>query len=59
MVLKDLFEKYKKEQCKNCINKHSDLCEIRVITSLDNIIVTKCVYYGRRECYESKSNRQV
>ena len=40
MVLKDLFEKYKKEQCKNCVNKDKDLCEIRVVNTLNNIILT-------------------
>ena len=47
MVLKDLFEKYKKEQCKNCINKDKDLCEIRIINTLNNVILTRCVYYER------------
>ena len=47
MVLKDLFEKYKKEQCKNCVNKDKDLCEIRVVNTLNNIILTKCGYYER------------
>ena len=49
MVLKDLFEKYKKEQCKNCVNKDKDLCEIRIINTLNNVILTKCAYYERSQ----------
>lgn len=41
---KERFDKYVKEQCKNCKNKNKDLCEIRT-SELNGIITTMCEFY--------------
>lgn len=46
MDTKERTEKYIKEYCPRCKNKHKFDCEIRVIQRGD-IIVTKCEYYER------------
>lgn len=48
MTNKERIDKYIKEQCINCINKNTNLCEIRVFTC-NNTIHTRCVYYKRSE----------
>lgn len=40
------FEKYIKEHCKNCKNRKTNLCDIR-IAAIENVIRTKCDYYER------------
>lgn len=43
---KERFDKYVKEQCRNCKNKNKNLCEIH--TSVwGETIVTKCESYER------------
>lgn len=49
MTQKELYDKYIKEQCKNCLNKDKDLCDIRIIQNLDGTIITKCEYYIRNK----------
>ena len=45
---KERFDKYVKEQCKNCKNREKDLCEIH--TSADGgIITTKGEAYEKEE----------
>ena len=44
--MNERIQKYIKVQCKNCKNKDTDLCEIRVFIS-DNVITTRCLYYER------------
>lgn len=44
--MNERIQKYIKTQCKNCKNKDSDLCEIRVFKA-DNVITTRCIYYER------------
>lgn len=41
---KERFDKYVKEQCRNCKNKNKDLCEIRT-SELNGIITTRCEFY--------------
>lgn len=48
MTNAERFEKYIKENCKNCKNKTSNLCDIR-ISAINNIITTKCEYYERED----------
>lgn len=40
----DRMDKFKKEHCKRCKNKTTDLCEIRVF-AMNNIVYTKCGYF--------------
>lgn len=40
------FKKYAKENCQNCRNRKSNLCDIR-ISVIDSIIQTKCQFYER------------
>lgn len=44
MTNEERLEKYKREYCKRCKNKTTDLCEIRVF-AMNGIIYTKCSYY--------------
>lgn len=44
MTNSERYEKYIEEHCKKCLNKNTDLCEIRIF-SLNDITTTKCVYY--------------
>ena len=44
MTDKQRYEKYKNEHCKNCKNRNTDLCEIR-ISQINDITNTKCEYY--------------
>lgn len=48
MTNQQRYEKYIKEHCKNCKNKTSDLCDIR-ISVIDNVIQTKCMFYERNK----------
>lgn len=51
MTNSERFKKYVKEHCKNCKNRTSDLCDIR-ISIINNIVQTKCMFYerNREEC---------
>lgn len=51
MSNEERYKKYIQEHCKNCKNRKSNLCDIR-ITVIDNIIDTKCEFYERekKEC---------
>lgn len=46
MTNEERFQKYIKEHCKNCKNRVTDLCSIRISVQ-DNVIRTKCEYYER------------
>lgn len=46
MTNEERFEKYIEEHCKNCMNRKTDLCEIR-ISVLNDIVTTRCVYYEK------------
>ena len=61
MTNAERYEKYIEEHCTNCKNKDTDLCEIRIINRIEDVIVTKCEYYERKEKYANKSeeNRQT
>ena len=48
MTDKQRYEKYKNEHCKNCKNRNTDLCEIR-ISVLNDVVITKCAYYERKD----------
>lgn len=45
---KERFDKYVKEQCKNCKNRNKDLCEIHT-SAYGEIITTKCEAYEKEE----------
>lgn len=45
---KERFDKYVKEQCRNCKNKDKNLCEIHT-SVLNGIITTKCEFYEKEE----------
>ena len=45
---KERFDKYVKEQCKNCKNREKDLCEIHT-SAYGGIITTKCEAYEKEE----------
>jgi hypothetical protein len=45
---KERFDKYVKEQCKNCKNREKDLCEIHT-SAYGGIITTKCEFYEKEE----------
>lgn len=51
MTNSERYQKYIKEHCKNCKNKKSDLCDIR-ISIINGIVQTKCQFYERNieEC---------
>ena len=49
MTQKERYQKYIEEQCINCSNKDTDLCEIRTIKKLDGTVTTRCEYYIRNE----------
>ena len=51
MTNEERFKKYVEENCKNCNNKKSDLCDIR-ISCVDGIVRTYCDFYGRKEVKE-------
>lgn len=45
---KERFDKYVKEQCRNCKNKDKNSCEIHT-SAYDGIITTKCEAYEKEE----------
>lgn len=45
---KERFDKYVKEQCRNCKNKDKNLCEIHT-SAYGGIITTKCEFYEKEE----------
>ena len=47
MTQQERYQKYIIEQCINCSNKDTDLCEIRTIHKLDGTVTTGCEYYAR------------
>ena len=51
MTNQQRYEKYIKEHCKNCKNRKSDLCDIRIAVKND-VIETKRTFYERerKEC---------
>ena len=48
MTNEELFKKYVDEHCKQCKNKHKDLCDIRIFVKSD-IVETKCRFYERNK----------
>lgn len=48
MSNEERFKKYVEEHCKNCINRKSDLCDIR-ISYVNEIVKTYCAFYEREE----------
>ena len=48
VVMNERIKQYIKYECKNCKNKDTDLCEIRVFNT-DGIITTKCAFYERED----------
>lgn len=48
MTNEERFNKYVKEHCKNCKNRTTDLCDIR-IAAIENIVRTKCDKYERED----------
>ena len=44
--MNERIQKYIKTQCKNCKNKDTNLCEIRVFNT-EGVITTRCIYYER------------
>lgn len=54
MTQKERYQKYIKEQCINCSNKDTDLCEIRTIKNLDGTVTTRCEYYIRNKKGDKK-----
>lgn len=45
---KERFDKYVKEQCRNCKNREKDMCEIHT-SAYGGIITTKCEAYEKKE----------
>lgn len=45
---KERFDKYVKEQCRNCKNRDKNLCEIHT-SACGGIITTKCEAYEKEE----------
>ena len=45
---KERFDKYVKEQCKNCKNKEKDMCEIHT-SVYAGIITTRCKAYEKKQ----------
>ena len=48
MTNSERFKKYIKEHCKNCKNRKSDLCDIRIAVKND-VIERKCQFYEREQ----------
>ncbi len=48
MTNEERFQKYIQEHCKNCKNRKTNLCNIRIST-IENIVRTKCEYYERED----------
>ena len=48
MTNEERFKKYVEEHCKNCDNKKSELCDIRIAVKND-MIETKCMFYEREQ----------
>lgn len=43
------FADYKKEICVNCKNpKENNLCNVKIST-LDDIVLTRCIYYEKKD----------
>ena len=61
MTNEERFKKYVEENCRNCKNSKTDLCDIR-ISVIDNIIQTKCQFYEKEnklEGYKDKTRMNV
>jgi len=59
MSNEERYKKYLEEHCKNCKNKKTELCDIR-ISAIDNIVRTKCINYIKekeREGYKKFKGR--
>lgn len=52
----DRYKKYMQEHCKNCKNKKSNLCDIRVFY-LDGIVETKCAFYEKENKFEGYKDK--
>ena len=46
MSNEERFKKYVEEHCKNCINRKTDLCNIK-ISCVNGIVKTYCAFYER------------
>ena len=51
MTNSERYQKYIKEHRKNCKNRTSNLCDIRIAVKND-VIETKCVYYEKENNLE-------
>lgn len=48
MTNEERFSKYIEEHCKNCKNRTTELCDIRIFV-LNDIVTTKCAYYEKNK----------
>lgn len=48
MTCEERYKKYKEECCKECKNRTTNLCEIRIFATKDSI-ETKCDYYEKAD----------
>ena len=48
MSNEERYKKYIQEHCKNCKNRKSNLCDIRITINLD-IVETRCNYYLKEQ----------
>lgn len=48
MTNEERYKKYIQEHCKNCKNRKTDLCEIRISVQ-DDVVRTRCEYYERQD----------
>lgn len=53
MTNEERFKKYVEEHCKNCKNKHEDVCEIKIAV-INDIVKTSCEFYVREEMKREK-----
>ena len=51
MTNEERFKKYVEENCKNCKNRKTDLCDIRITVRID-VIETKCQFYEKENKLE-------
>ena len=57
MSNEERFKKYVEEHCKNCINRKTNLCDIR-ISYINGIIKTYCTFY-ERELKETQKKKKA
>lgn len=61
MTNEERFKKYVEENCKNCKNRKTDLCDIRIVVKGD-LIETRCQFYEKEskiEGYKDKIKMNV